>query len=80
MTGIIISSKWIFFRANGIEDGNKKKAILLSSCSSDIYKLFKSLAAPTVLTSASYEDLQHLMSEHKNPKPNSITELNCRIQ
>lgn len=38
------------------------------------YKLFKSLAALTVLTNASYEDIKHLMSEHKNPKPNSIAE------
>ena len=37
---------------------------------SDTYKLFKSLAAPTLLTSTSYEDLKHLMSEHKHPKPN----------
>ena len=59
-----------FFQANGIKDGNKRKAILLNSCGSDICKLFKSLAAPTVLTSTSYED--HLMSEHENPKPNSI--------
>ena len=51
-----------FFQANGIENCNKKKAILLSSCGSNTYKLFKSLAAPTVLTSASYEDLKHLMS------------------
>ena len=63
MTGIIISDKWIFFfQANGIEDSNKKKAILLTSCGSNNYRLFKSLAAPTVLTSASYEDLKHLTS------------------
>ena len=59
-----------FFQANGIKDGNKKKTILLSSCGSNTYKLFKSLAAPTLLTSTSYEDLKHLMSEHKHPKPN----------
>ena len=38
------------------------------------YKLFKSLAALTVLTNASYEDIKNLMSKHKNPKPNSIAE------
>ena len=39
-----------FFQANGIEESNKKKAILLSSCGSNAYKLFKSLAAPNELT------------------------------
>ena len=36
--------------------------------------MFKSLAAPTALTSNSYEDIKHLKSEHKNPKPNLIAE------
>ena len=36
--------------------------------------MFKSLAAPTVFTSASYENLKHLMSKHKNPKPNPTAE------
>ena len=63
-----------FFQANGIEESNKKKAILLSSCGSNTYKLFKSLAAPNELTNTSYENIKHLMNEHKNPKPNSIAE------
>ena len=72
MTGIIILNIWIFFQANGIEDDNKRKAILLSSCGSDTYKLFKKLAAPTVLTSTSYEDIKYLINKHKDLKPNSI--------
>ena len=31
-----------FFIANSIDDDNKKKAMLLSSCGSDTFKLFKS--------------------------------------
>ena len=36
-----------FFRANGINDETKKKSILLSSCGSKVYKLFRNLLAPT---------------------------------
>ena len=50
----------------------KRKLYYFCSCGSNTYKFFKSLAAPTVLTSTSYEDIKHLMSEHKNPKPDSI--------
>ena len=39
-----------------------------------MYKLFKSLAAPNELTNTSYENIKHLMNEHKNLKPNSIAE------
>ena len=35
-----------FFPANGIIDDDKKRAILLSSCGSRTYSLFRSLVAP----------------------------------
>ena len=35
-----------FFLANGIIDDDKKRAILLSSCRSRTYSLFRSLIAP----------------------------------
>ena len=62
------------FLANSIDDDNKKNAVLLRSCSSDTFKLFKSLTAPNDLASSSYTDIKQLMSEHKNPKPNVIAE------
>ena len=63
-----------FFLANSIDDDNKKKAVLLKSCGSDTFKLFKSLTAPNDLACSSYTNIKQLMSEHKNPKPNVIAE------
>ena len=63
-----------FFLANSIKDDNKKKAVLLSSCGSDTYKSFKSLVAPEDIGRSSYAEIKHSMGEHKNPKPNQITE------
>ena len=62
------------FLANSIDDDNKKNAVLLRSCGSDTFKLFKSLTAPNDLASSSYTDIKQLMSEHKNPKPNVFAE------
>ena len=61
-----------FFLANFIEADNKKKALLLSSCGSDTYKLFESLVAPGDIGRSSYTEIKCLMGEHKNPKPNQI--------
>ena len=36
----------LFFEPNSIEDVNKRKEILLSSCGATTYKLFKGLTAP----------------------------------
>ena len=63
-----------FFLANSVEDDNKKKAALLSSCVSDTYKLFKSLVAPEDIGRSSYAEIKRLMGERKNPKPNQIAE------
>ena len=49
MIGITLhKANKFFFLANSIDikDDNKKKAVLLSPCGSDTYKLFKSLEAP----------------------------------
>ena len=55
-----------FFQANGIEESNKKKAIHLSCCGSNTYKLFKSLAAPNKLTNTSYENINNYKSKHRS--------------
>ena len=49
-----------------------KQAILLSSCDSNTYRLFKRLAAPTELTNTFYEDIKHLISGLKNLRANLI--------
>ena len=62
------------FLANSIKDDNNKKAVLLSPCCSDTYKLFKNLIAPEDIGTSSYAEIKRLMGEHKNPKPNQIAE------
>ena len=63
-----------FFNANGIADENRKKSILLSSCGSKTYKLFRNLLAPTKPGDASWLVLKEKMEAHKNPKPSLIAE------
>ena len=61
-----------YFTANGITDGDKKRAILLSACGTTTYKLLKTLVAPAELTTKSFAELVKLAQEHHNPKPSVI--------
>ena len=63
-----------FFKANSIEDEDRKKSILLSSCGSKTYKLFRNLLAPMKPGDASWQRLNEKMEVHKNPKPSLIAE------
>ena len=58
--------------ANGIDDADKKRAVLLSACGTPTYKLLKALAAPAELSTKSFKDLVKLAGEHYNPKPSVI--------
>ena len=44
-----------FFVADGITDANKKRAIMLSTCSAIAYKLFKGLTAPSKTSEVSFD-------------------------
>ena len=63
-----------FFEANSIEDVNKRKAILLSSCGAATYKLFKGLTAPEKPREKAFAVLIELMKNHQEPQPNPIAE------
>ena len=58
--------------ANGIDDADKKRAILLSACGTTTYKLLKALVAPAELSSKSFAELVQLAEEHYIPKPSVI--------
>ena len=62
----------IFFYANGIEEPERKRAILLSSVGSQTYSLIRNLLSPAKPGDKSYDDLVNLFKEHFNPKPNEI--------
>ena len=63
-----------YFTANDVEDGSKKRAILLSVCEAATYKLIRSLAAPEKPTDYSYEALKQMVKTHHNPKPSVIVQ------
>ena len=63
-----------FFDANGIAEEAKKKSILLSSCGSKTYKLFRNLLAPTRPGDATWTVLKQTMGNHQSPKPSVIAE------
>ena len=65
----------LFFTANDVNDAEKKRAILLTSCGIEIYRLFKGLtAAPAKPVEKSFNELVILMTNHENPKRNPIAE------
>ena len=66
-----------YFVANGIDDADKKRAILLSACGAATYKLLKTLVAPAELTTKSFAELVQLAKEHYTPKPSIIM---CRFK
>ena len=64
----------LFFEANDIEQEEKQKAILLSSCGPSTYKLFKGLTTPRKPREISFKDLIHVMKIHQEPRPNPTAE------
>ena len=66
-----------YFTANDVEDGLKKRAILLSVCGAATYKLIRSLAAPEKPKDHSYENLKQMVKTHHNPKPCRFKEAEC---
>ena len=64
----------IFFATNDVTDNNKKRAVLLSSCGSAPYKMFRSLSQPSNPGEKCYTELVQLMEANQNPKPNPVAE------
>ena len=63
-----------FFEANGINDGDKQRAILISAVGPVTYKLMRNLLSPQKPSSKTYDELVRLMKEHFNPKPSEIVQ------
>ena len=64
----------LFFTANDVNDAEKKRAILLTSCGIETYQLFKGLTAPAKPVEMTFNELVILMTNHENPKRNPIAE------
>ena len=63
-----------FFIANDITTNDRKKAVILSVCGAETYKLLRSLCAPNNPSEKTYDQLKVLMKQHLSPTPNIIAE------
>ena len=64
----------LFFTANDVADVQKKRAILLTSCGIETYRLFKGLTASAKPVEKTFTELVKLMTNHENLKRNPIAE------
>ena len=62
------------FTANGITDGERKRAIMLTTIGPESYKTLRSLIAPTNLGEISYRELADKMKSHYSPAPSEIVQ------
>ena len=58
----------LYFIANDIDDEEKRKAILLTSCGIECYRLFKGLTSPRKPVDKTFIELVTLITNHENSK------------
>ena len=64
-----------YFVANSIsEEGNTRRAILLSSCGAPTYQLIRNLVAPGKPTDKSFTEIVALVRDHHQPRPSTIVQ------
>ena len=63
-----------FFQANGVEDPERKGALLLSSCVTSTYKLIRNLLVPSKPASVTYKDIVDRVRAHYQPASSTPVE------
>ena len=64
-----------YFMANGIDaEGDKYRAILLSSCGAPTYQLIQNLVAPGKPTDKTFSQIVTLVRDHHQPRPSIIVQ------
>lgn len=63
-----------FFEANGIDDGDKQRAVLISVVGPATYKLIRNLVSPDKPSTKTYAQIVTLMKDHFDPKPSEIVQ------
>ncbi|CAB4039062.1 Hypothetical predicted protein [Paramuricea clavata] len=63
-----------YFEANGVDDEDKQRAILLSVCGSKTYKLIRNLITPNKPSEKTFAELVELVQQHQHPKPSAIVQ------
>ena len=66
-----------YFAANDIKDADKKKAVFLSACGANTYKLLRNLVTPNKPNDKTFDELIEVLRKHYSPKPNIIV---CRFR
>lgn len=61
-----------FFAANGISDGDKKRAVLLSVMGAPTYKILRNVVSPSKPGEKTYATLVEALAQHFKPKPSEI--------
>ena len=63
-----------FFEANGIDDGDKQRAVLISVVGPATYKLIRNLVSPDKPSTKTYDQIVTIMKDHFDPKPSEIVQ------
>ena len=63
-----------YFEANGVDNVDKQRAILLSVCGSKTYKLIRNLTMPGKPSDKTFKEIVELVQNHENPKPSAIVQ------
>ncbi|XP_060070306.1 uncharacterized protein LOC132550276 [Ylistrum balloti] len=63
-----------YFIANGVEDADKQRSILLTVMGQKMYGLVRNLTSPAKPSAKTYDELKTLISQHLKPKPLIIAE------
>ena len=63
-----------YFAANGVEDADKQRAILLANCGASTYQLIRSLLTAEQLAATSYTDIVSKVKDYLQPKPSMIVQ------
>ncbi|XP_026006849.1 synaptotagmin-14 isoform X2 [Astatotilapia calliptera] len=63
-----------FFVANGIDDAEKQRAILISVVGAATYSLMRNLLSPAKPKDKTFQELVLLMKNHFDPKPSEIVQ------
>ena len=61
-----------YFTANKVNDKGQRKAVLLSVCGAQMYKLIRNLLAPQTPDAFEYDDIVKRVQDHVRPKPSVI--------
>ncbi|CAB4036155.1 Hypothetical predicted protein [Paramuricea clavata] len=63
-----------YFEANGVDDEDKQRAILLSVCGSKTNKFIRNLITPNKPSEKTFAELVELVQQHQHPKPSAIVQ------